>query len=106
MVVGDQEAAGADGAGAGGGVKLGAADVGAAGGIAAGCVAEAFELAAADIFEEDAVGTGGGGSVEVDGDAVAAPDLEAGLAGEDGALGEGAPLTGTKGMTSAAPMRG
>jgi len=88
-VVGDEEAAGSYGAGTGGFVKFGAADVGATGGIAAGRVAEAFELALADVFEQDAVGTGCGCSVEVDGNAVAAPDEEARLAGEDGALGEG-----------------
>ena len=96
-VVGDEEAACADGAGSGGFVEFGAADVGAAGGIAAGGVAEAFELALADVFELDAVGTGGGCSVEVDGDAVAAPDEEAGLAGEDGAVGEGGSADGDEG---------
>ena len=87
-VVGDEEAAGTDGAGSGGLVELGASDVGAAGGVAASGVAKTFELAPADVFELDAVGAGGGGSVEVDGDAVASPDQQAGLAGEDGALGE------------------
>ena len=60
-------------------------------------VAEAFELALADVFELDTVGTGGGGSVEVDGYAVAAPDEEAGLAGEHGALGEGGAADGDEG---------
>ena len=96
-VVGDEEAAGTDGAGTGGFVKFGAADVGAAGGVAAGGVAETFELPPADVFELDAIGTGGGGSVEVDGNAVAAPDEEASLAGEDGALGEGGSADGDEG---------
>ena len=96
-VVGDEKAAGSDGAGSGGLVEFGAADVGAAGGVAAGGVAEAFELAAAHVFELDAVGAGGGGSVEVDGDAVAAPDEQAGLAGEDGALGQGGSADGDEG---------
>ena len=96
-VVGDEKAAGSDGAGSGGLVKFGAADVGAAGGIAASGVAKAFELAFADVFELNAIGAGGGGSVEVDGDAVAAPDEEAGLAGEHGALGEGGSADGNEG---------
>ena len=96
-VVGDEEAAGSDGAGSGGLVKLGAADVGAAGGIAAGGVAQAFELTLADVFELDAVGAGGGGSVEVDGNTVAPPDLEAGLTGEHGALGKGDAADGDEG---------
>ena len=96
-VVGDEEAAGTDGAGTGGLVKFGAADIGAAGSVAAGGIAEAFELALADVFELDAVGTGGGGSVEVDGNAVAAPDEQACLAGEHGALGEGGPADGDEG---------
>ena len=70
-------------------VKLRATDVGAAGSIAAGGVAETFELTATNIFEQNAVGAGGGCSVEVDGNTVAAPDEEASLTGEDGALGEG-----------------
>ena len=40
------------------------------------------------VFEADAVGPRGGSLVEVDGDAVAPPDFETGVAGEDGALGE------------------
>jgi len=88
-VVGDEEAAGSDGAGPGGLVKFGSADVGAAGCVAAGGIAEAFELTAAYVFELIAVGPGGGGSIEVDGDAVGAPDEVGGLAGENGALGEG-----------------
>src|SRR5260370_1863181 len=96
-VVGDEKAAGSDGAGPGSLVKFGAADVGAAGGIAAGGVAQAFELAAAHVFELNAIGPGGGGSVEVDGDAVAAPEEEAGLAGEDGAVGEGRTVDGDEG---------
>ena len=87
-VVGDEETAGSDGAGPGGGVKLGAADIGAACGIAAGGVAETFELALADVLELDAVGARGGGSVEVDGNTVATPDEEAGLASEDGAFSQ------------------
>jgi hypothetical protein len=87
-VVGDEKAAGSDGAGSGGLVEFGAADVGAAGGIAAGGVAQAFELTATHVFELNAIGAGSSSSVEVDGDAVAAPDEEAGLAGENGALGE------------------
>jgi hypothetical protein len=67
-------------------VKVGAADVGAPGGVAAGSVAEAFELTAAHVFELNAIGTGGSGSVEVNGDAVASPDEETGLTGENGAL--------------------
>jgi hypothetical protein len=96
-VVGDEEAAGTDGGGSGGDVELGAADVGAAGGVAEGGVAEALELAAANVFEEDAVGAGGSGSVEVDGDAVATPDEEASLSGEDGAVGEGGSADGDEG---------
>lgn len=96
-VVGDEEAACSDGGGSGGGVDFGAADVGAAGGVAEGGVAKAFELAAADIFEEDAVGAGGCGSVEVDRDTVAPPDKETGLAGEDGAVGEGGSADGDEG---------
>src|SRR4051812_17654247 len=87
-VVGDEEAASSDGARSGSFVKVGAAYVGAAGGIAACGVAQAFELTATHIFELNAIGAGGGGSVEVDGDAVAAPDEEAGLAGEHGAFGK------------------
>src|SRR5438270_8845556 len=87
-VVGDEKAARSDSAGSGGLVEVGAADIGAAGGIAAGGVAQAFELTAAHVFELNAIGTGGGGSVEIDGDTVAAPDEEACLAGEDGTLGE------------------
>src|ERR1700712_5295834 len=84
-VVRDEEAAGSDSAGPGGFVKFGSPDVGPAGGVAAGGIAEAFELTAAHVFELNAVGTGGGGSIEVNRDAVAAPDEEAGLSGEDGA---------------------
>ena len=80
-VVGDEEAAGSDGGGSGGFVEFGAADIGPAGGVAADGVPEAFELTLADVFEVDAVGTGGGCSVEVDGDSVTSPDEEAGLAG-------------------------
>jgi hypothetical protein len=87
-VVGDKKAASSHGACSGGFVKFGAADVGATGGVTAGGVAKAFELTFANVFEKDTIGTGGGCSVEVDGDAVAAPDEEAGLAGEDGTLGE------------------
>src|SRR5258708_7293170 len=87
-VVGNEEAAGSDGAGSGGLVEVGAADVGAARGVAAGSVAQTFELTAAHVFELNAVGAGGSGSVKVDGYAVASPDEEAGLTGEDGALGE------------------
>ena len=96
-VVGDEEAAGTDGAGTGGFVKFGAADVGAAGSVAAGCVTETFELTLADIFELDAIGTGGCCSVEVDGNAVAAPDEKASLTGEDGALGERGAADGNEG---------
>jgi hypothetical protein len=96
-VIGDEEAAGSDGRGTGGFVKIGTADVGAAAGIAAGSVAKAFELAAADVFEKDTVGAGGGSSVEVDGDAVATPDEKAGLAGEDGALSERGAADGDEG---------
>jgi hypothetical protein len=87
-VIGDEKAAGSDSASPGGVVKLGSADVGAAGGVAAGGVTEAFELAFADVLQLHAVGAGGGGSVEVDGDAVATPDEQASLAGENGALGQ------------------
>jgi hypothetical protein len=96
-VVGDEEAAGAHGRGSGGGVELRAADVGAARGVAEGSVAETFKLAAANVFEEDAVGARGGGSVKVDGDAIATPDEETSLAGEDGAVGEGGSADGDKG---------
>src|SRR5260370_34542684 len=64
-VVGDEEAAGSDGAGPGSLVEFGAADVGAAGGVAASGVAKAFELTAAHVFKLDAVGPGGGGAIEV-----------------------------------------
>ena len=60
---------------------LDATDVGAAGGIAASGVAQAFELTAAHVFELNAIGPGGGGSIEVDGDTVAAPDEETCLTG-------------------------
>jgi len=96
-VVGDEKAASTDGTGACGLVKFWAADVGAAGSIAACGIAETFELAAADIFEQDAVGARGGGSVEIDGNTVAAPDEEAGLTREDGALGEGGSADGDEG---------
>ena len=86
-VVGDEEAARSYGTGPGGLVKFGASDIRAAGCVAAGGVAQSFELAAAYVFELNAIWAGGGGSVEVDGDAVAAPDEEAGLTGEHGALG-------------------
>ena len=69
-------------------MEFGATDVGAAGGIAAGSIAEAFELALANVFKLDTVGPGGGGSIEVDGNAITTPDQKASLAGEDGALGE------------------
>jgi hypothetical protein len=87
-VVGDEEAAGADGTGAGSLVKFGAADVRAASGVTARSVAQAFELALPYVFELDAVGPGGCGSVEVDGHAVSTPDEESGLTREHGALGE------------------
>jgi len=96
-VVGDEEAAGSDGAGARGFVEFRATDVGAASGVAASGVAEAFELTLADVFELDAIGASGGGAVEVDGDAVTAPDEETGLAGEDGALGERGSADGDEG---------
>jgi hypothetical protein len=96
-VVSDEETAGSDGGGSGSFVELWAADVGATCGVAEGSVTEALELAAANIFEEDAVGAGSGCSVEVDGNAVAAPDKEAGLAGEDGAVGEGCSADGDEG---------
>jgi hypothetical protein len=76
-VVSDEEAAGTDRAGSGGLVELGATDVGAAGGVAPGGIAKALKLTLADVFELDAVGAGGGGSIEVDGDAITAPDEEA-----------------------------
>src|SRR5580698_3334884 len=66
-VVGDEEAASSDGTGTCGFVELGTADVGAAGGVTASGVAETFELTLADVFELNAVGMGGGCSVEVDG---------------------------------------
>ena len=44
-------------------------------------VAKSFKLAAADVLEANAVWTGGGGLVEVNGNLGAAPDLHAGLAG-------------------------
>ena len=95
-VVGDEEAAGTDGGSSGSIVEFGAADVGTAGGIAERSIAEAFELTTADVFEKDAVGAGRGGSVEVDGDAIATPDEEAGLAGEDGAVGQGSSADGNE----------
>ncbi len=96
-VVGDEEAAGSDGAGSRCLVEFGSADIGAAGGVTPGGVAEALELATADVFEQDAVGAGGCGSVEVDGDAVPAPDEETGLAGEEGAVRERRSADGDEG---------
>jgi hypothetical protein len=87
-VVGDEEAAGADCTGSGGFVEFGSADVWATRGVAANGIAEAFELTLTDVFEQDAIGAGGGGSVEVDGDTVTSPDEEAGLTRQDGAVCE------------------
>ena len=106
-VVGDQKAARSDDTGSGSFMEFGTADVGAAGGVALDGIAEALKLAAANIFKLDTVWPGGRGSVEVDGDAVATPDEEAGLTGRGRRTRRGRlRLTGMNGMTSAAPMRG
>jgi hypothetical protein len=55
-------------------VQLGVAEIGAAIGIGADFFAEAFELAAADVLQVDAVGAAGGGFVEVDGHVEAFPE--------------------------------
>ncbi len=73
-IVGYEEAAGSDGTGSCSFMEFWTADVGAAGGIAARGVAETFELAFAYVFELNAIGAGGGCSVEVDRDTVATPD--------------------------------
>ena len=49
---------------------------------------EGFELAAADVFQIDALGAAGGGFVEIDGDSELAPDLGADALGELDALFE------------------
>src|SRR5580700_2178558 len=96
-IEGDEEFARADGGGSGGGMQRGSADIGAAGRLAKHGVAEAFKLAAADLFQHGAIGTGGGGFVEIDGDLVAPPDLRAGLAGEQRALLQRNAADGDKG---------
>src|ERR1700691_343317 len=88
-VEGDEEAARAHSGGSGGGMERGTADVGPARRFAKHCIAQAFKLAAADLFEHCAVRTGGGGFVEIDGDLIAFPDFSAGLAREQRALLEG-----------------
>lgn len=85
-VVGDQKVARANGGGAGGIVQLRTSDVRTARGVPANGVAKTFKLAAANIFELNAIGARRGGSVEVDGDAVTVPDMQAGLSRQQGAL--------------------
>src|ERR1700743_1793708 len=72
-VIGDQKAASSDSTGTSGFVKFRAADVGPPSGVTASGVTETFELALADIFELNAIRTGGSGPVEVDGYAITTP---------------------------------
>src|ERR1700691_3671324 len=76
-VVRDQEFARASDGGAGGGMQFGVAEIGEAIGIGAHLVAQAFELAAADVFQIDAVGAAGGGFIEIHGHLQAFPQTHA-----------------------------
>ena len=67
-VVGDQKLARSHHGCAGGGMHARLAEVGLARGIGGDLVANAFELAAADVFQILALGRGGGGFVEIDRD--------------------------------------
>src|ERR1700679_3744382 len=82
-VVSDEEFTRSDGGGSSGGMEGGTAEIRAARGIFADGVAQAFELAFADVFEVGAVGARGGSFIEIDGDAETTPYLHAGLTGEE-----------------------
>ena len=79
------------------GCRDGSAHVGTARRLTQHRVAQAFKLAAADFFEQGAVGSRGGGFVEIDGNLIALPDFRAGLAGEERALLEGDVADGDEG---------
>ena len=81
-VVGDQEFARSDDRNSGRGMQFGFADIGLALVIFLQFFAQAFELAAANIFEIDAIGASGGGFIEKDGDAIALPDFVADAASQ------------------------
>jgi hypothetical protein len=87
-VVGDEGLARAHDGCSGGGVKRRFAKVGQARGVGGDLVANALELAAANVFEVLPLGPRGGGFVEVDGNAVALPDLRAGVLGHGDAVFE------------------
>jgi hypothetical protein len=105
-VVGDQRLARADDGGSGGGMHARLAEVGLAGRVGGDLVADALELAAADVFQILPLGRGGGGFVEIDRNLEAAGDFRADVRAMATQSSRVTPSMGMKGMTSAAPMRG
>src|SRR5579871_2940096 len=96
-VVGHEEFARPDDGDARGGMEFWFANVGLAIVIAFEFVAKTFELAAADIFKVHAIGPGGGGFVEIDGNAVTLPDFVAYAASERDTVFEREALDGNEG---------
>src|SRR6516162_6387787 len=69
-------------------MQLRTANIGTARGILPDGIAQTLELPLANVLELDAIRACGRGSVEINRDSVAAPDLEARLAREKRAIGE------------------
>ena len=106
-VVGDEELACSHRAGAGSGVQFRATQIGTPGRIPQHQLAQTFKLALTDLLQQRPVGPGSGRFVEVDGDVVAGSRFP-GQPGERAwRIGPARCRdTGTKGITSVAPMRG
>ena len=88
-VISDEKLARAYDGGSGCGMHAGFAEVRTARGIGGDLCADAFELAAANIFETLALGDSGGGFVQVYGNLVALPDLLADMVGHGDAVFNG-----------------
>ena len=96
-VISDEEFARADDRGARCGMHTGLAEIRAACGVGGDLGADAFELAAANIFQALSFGDSGGGFVEIHGNLVALPDLLTNVAGHSHAVFNGDAVDGDEG---------
>ena len=78
----------------GGGMHAGVAEIGTARGVGGDVGADAFELSAANVFQILALGSGGGGFVEIDGDLIPLPDFFADMARHGYAIFDGDAVDG------------